>query len=78
MNATKLLRVLIAAAGAALLAPMALSHHSTAMFDMVKTVEIKGTIKDFQWTNPHTFTTVTVVGDAATAGEYGLEGMSPT
>jgi hypothetical protein len=60
-----------------LVASAALAHHSTAMFDMVKTVELKGTIKEFQWTNPHTWTTVTVEGDAAVAGEYSLEGMSP-
>lgn len=29
------------------------AHHSFAMFDTTKTVTIKGTVKDFQWTNPH-------------------------
>lgn len=62
---------------ALILAPLALAHHSTAVFDMQNTVEIKGTVKEFQWTNPHTFTYVMVEGDAATAGEYALEGMSP-
>jgi hypothetical protein len=51
------------------------AHHSTAMFDFTKTVTLEGTIKDFQWTNPHTWTTLTAAGKAA--GEYGLEGMSP-
>jgi len=55
----------------------ATAHHSTAMFDFTKTVKIEGTIKDFQWTNPHTWTIVTVGGKAPIAGEYGLEGMSP-
>jgi hypothetical protein len=55
----------------------AAAHHSTAMFDFSKTVEITGTIKSFQWTNPHTWTVVTVTGDRKIAGEYGLEGMSP-
>jgi hypothetical protein len=55
----------------------AAAHHSTAMFDFTKTVEIAGTIKSFQWTNPHTWTVVDVAGKAALAGEYGLEGMSP-
>ena len=54
----------------------AFAHHSTAAFDMQKTVEISGTVKDFQWTNPHTWTNVTVEG-GKTAGIYGLEGMSP-
>jgi Family of unknown function (DUF6152) len=59
------------------LTQQAAAHHSTAMFDFTKTVELKGTIKSFQWTNPHTWTTVTAEGDAAVAGEFGLEGMSP-
>jgi hypothetical protein len=55
----------------------AMAHHSTAMFDFTKTVQLEGTIKDFQWTNPHTWTIVTVTGKPGKAGEYGLEGMSP-
>ena len=54
----------------------ALAHHSTAMFDFEKTVEITGTVQDFQWTNPHTWTNVAVEGGDS-AGIYGLEGMSP-
>lgn len=50
----------------------AMAHHSTAMFDFTRTIEIKGTIKSFQWTNPHTWTVVNV-GNA----DYNLEGMSP-
>ncbi len=64
----------LAAFGAA--ATPALAHHSTAMFDFEKTVEITGTVQDFQWTNPHTWTNVAVEGGNA-AGIYGLEGMSP-
>jgi hypothetical protein len=55
----------------------ALAHHSTAMFDFDKTVEITGTVQDFEWTNPHTWTNVEVEGTGETAGVYGLEGMSP-
>src|SRR5262245_46490736 len=55
----------------------ALAHHSTAAFDMEKTIEITGTIEDFQWTNPHTWTNVKVEGSGDSAGIYGLEGMSP-
>ena len=63
-------------AGLAVAAP-ALAHHSTAAFDMEKTIEITGTVEDFQWTNPHTWTNVKVEGSDETAGIYGLEGMSP-
>ena len=67
----------VAALAALACALPAAAHHSTAMFDFSKTVEISGTIKSFQWTNPHTWTVVTVGGDRKVAGEYGLEGMSP-
>ncbi len=71
-------RATAAASLAALaLALPAAAHHSTAMFDFAKTVEIKGTIKEFQWTNPHTWTKVDVEGGGQAAVEYGLEGMSP-
>jgi hypothetical protein len=73
---TKRIRTSIALASIVLGGP-ALAHHSTAAFDMEKTIEITGTVEDFQWTNPHTWTNVKVDGSADSAGIYGLEGMSP-
>ena len=67
-------RLLLAAT--ALVAGAAAAHHSTAMFDMNKDVVLTGTIKEFQWTNPHTWVVLTVPNGAAT-DEYGIEGMSP-
>jgi hypothetical protein len=29
------------------------AHHSFAMFDFTRVVTIKGTVKEFQWANPH-------------------------
>ena len=46
----------------------ALAHHSTAAFDMEKTIEITGTVEDFQWTNPHTWTNVKVDASDESAG----------
>ena len=31
------------------------AHHSFAMFDQTKQVTVNGTVKEFQWTNPHAF-----------------------
>jgi hypothetical protein len=31
----------------------ALAHHSFATYDPTKTLTLKGTVKTFQWTNPH-------------------------
>ena len=45
-----------AVAGApALAAGAAQAHHSFAMFDMTKEVTVSGTVRQFQWTNPHAY-----------------------
>lgn len=56
----------------------ALAHHSTAMFDMERDVNLAGTVKDFQWTQPHTWIVFTVPNAAGGSDEYGIEGMSPS
>ena len=33
----------------------AIAHHSFAMFDASKTVTLEGTVKEFHWTNPHSW-----------------------
>src|SRR5580658_8087501 len=67
----------IAAAAAVSAAGSASAHHSTAMFDMTKDVVLQGTIKEFQWTNPHTFIYIDVPNGAGGNDTYGIEGMSP-
>jgi hypothetical protein len=47
-------------AGAFGFAGVAWPHHSYAMFDMTKTVTFEGTVKEFQWTNPHAWIEVMV------------------
>src|SRR5262245_45227227 len=76
MNPTRTFRhlssLVIAVAGILAGAATAAAHHSTAMFDMQTAVAIEGTVREFLWTNPHTWIVVTVDGE-----EYGLEVMSP-
>src|SRR3977135_180855 len=36
------------------------AHHSFAMFDATKEVTMSGTVKEFEWTNPHSWLRVTV------------------
>jgi hypothetical protein len=67
----------IAAAAAALAAVPAFAHHSTAMFEWGKEKHITGTVKEFQWTNPHTWTVFNVDDGKGGSEEWGLEGMSP-
>ena len=44
--------VMLVAASAAASWP-AHAHHSFAVYDVSKTVTLKGSVKAFQWTNPH-------------------------
>lgn len=60
----------------ALTAPAAQAHHSYAMFDRSKTVTLNGTIRQFQWTNPHSWIQLTVPSDSGT-DEWSIEMGSP-
>jgi hypothetical protein len=50
--------------------PPALAHHSFAMYDPSVTVRLDGTVKEFQWTNPHAL--LWVIGTTKPGGEATL------
>ena len=77
MSIPRLVAMVTAAAVALVAAGSAAAHHSTAMFDMRKDVVLQGTIKEFQWTNPHTWIVFEVPNGSGGTDEYGIEGMSP-
>src|SRR6185503_3141269 len=52
------------------------AHHSAAMFDNQKTMELTGTVKEFQWTNPHVWIQVNV-DKGGVKEEWSVEGGSP-
>jgi hypothetical protein len=51
----------LAAIAASALAMPASAHHSFAMFDANKNVTLQGTVKEFEWTNPHSWLRVMVM-----------------
>lgn len=54
------------------------AHHSFAVYDRTKTVTLKGTVKMFQWTNPHVVIWIIVKPeDGGEAQEWGIETTSP-
>jgi hypothetical protein len=55
----------------------ALAHHSAAMFDSEKVTELKGTIKEFQWKNPHVWIQIYVQNTAGLKEEWSIEGGGP-
>ena len=65
---------LVIAAFAALGASQAAAHHSFAMFDPEKLLTQTGTVKEFEWANPHVWLHVMVPDQAAgKALEYSFE-----
>ncbi len=63
-----------------LVAHPAFAHHSRAMFDHTKQVNLVGTVKEFQWTNPHCWIQVLVPdpsNPSAAPVEWGVEMGAP-
>jgi hypothetical protein len=73
------MKAIIAAVSLALMSlDVAWGHHSFAMFDAAHEKTLSGTIKAFQWTNPHAWVWLDVPNaNGGTAEEWGIEGMSP-
>ena len=53
------------------------AHHSFAMYDLTKTQSIEGTVKEYQWTNPHAWIYVTVPAADGKVVDYSIELTSP-
>lgn len=70
-------RILVVAGLAAGGAALALAHHSFAAFDITTQKEVTGTVKKFDWTNPHTWVWIDVANDHGGVDTWGFEGMSP-
>ena len=55
----------------------AAAHHSAAPFDMANQQTVTGTVKQVEWTNPHTWIWLNVTNDQGIVETWGFEGMSP-
>ncbi len=64
-------------AAALLVALPASAHHSFAMFDNAKEQTLEGTVKEFQWTNPHAWVQLMVKDAQGTLVEWSIECASP-
>ena len=76
-------RIAAAAVAVGVLASLGLAegpawaHHAFAMFDTSKEVTLDGTIKEFQWTNPHAWVQILVKDASGKEVEWSIEGSSP-
>jgi hypothetical protein len=67
----------LAAVMAGAMAP-ASAHHSFAMYEPTKTLTLNGTVKTFQWTNPHVVIWILVQPEGGGAPqEWSIETTSP-
>ncbi|MBO9670989.1 MAG: hypothetical protein J7485_10765 [Sphingobium sp.] len=53
------------------------AHHSFAMFDQSKKITVKGTVTEFQWTNPHSFLEIDTADAGGKKSHWSLELNSP-
>jgi len=66
-------------AAVALYAIPAMAHHSFAMFDALKIVQLEGSVKEFQWTNPHAWILLNVSAEQSAAPvTWAIEMGGPT
>ena len=55
----------------------AYAHHSGATYDSTKMVTVKGTVKEFEWSNPHAWLNVVVLNPSGQAEDWAFEMASP-
>ena len=73
-----MLKHLLAAVSLAIVAAIpASAHHSGAMFDDAKEVTLVGTIKEFQYTNPHSWIQILVPREGGGEVEWSIETAAP-
>jgi hypothetical protein len=54
-----------------------IAHHSFAMFDASKTTTLQGTVKEFHWTNPHSWIFLMVTDAEGQSAQWVIELGSP-
>jgi hypothetical protein len=63
--------------GMSLTCEPAWGHHATTMFDYTKVVTLTGTVREFQWTNPHSYLQLAVPNNTGGLDEWSIEVGTP-
>jgi hypothetical protein len=58
--------------------PVVSAHHSGTMFDDTKEVTVEGVVKEFQYTNPHSWLLVDVADENGKVTTWGFEAEGPS
>ena len=67
----------LAGVAVAMSAMPAFAHHSSAMFDTATSKTVAGTVKEFQWTNPHSWILLMVDNAEGKAEQWAIEMGGP-
>src|SRR5207249_9983492 len=54
------------------------AHHASVMFDSTKEITLEGTVKEFQFTNPHSWLLVDVKNKDGSVTTWGFEAEGPS
>jgi len=66
-------KAILLAGIAVIIAAPAFAHHSFAMFDRSKVVNVTGTVREYEWTNPHVWIHINAPDEKGTMREWGFE-----
>ena len=56
----------------------AMAHHSATMFDQSRTITLEGVVKEFQWSNPHSWLLIEVKDKSGKVTTWGFEAEGPS
>ena len=71
-------KLLLAVALFAAWAGAAVAHHSPAVFDRTKEVKLTGVVKEFRWSNPHSFIELSVANGKGGTDAWAVEMDGPS
>ena len=77
MIVNRLSKPILAAFALAAFAIPAAAHHSYAMFDMNRTVQLDAQVTKFKWQNPHAFIEADVAAPGGATEHWAIEMTSP-
>ena len=72
------LLLMVLAGTFALVSMPCMAHHSGSMFEREKQITLTGVVKEFQYTNPHSWLVINVTGDDGTVTAWGFEAEGPS
>jgi hypothetical protein len=71
-------RTIAIAALTLLVVTSASAHHSSTMFEQTRTITVEGVVKEFQYSNPHSWLLVDVTDKTGKVTTWGFEAEGPS